>query len=70
MPCRSAMREFGSRHDRYLSVADALRLLRRAGSRDKRTALYPGAFHGWDLVEDAPYAVHVRSLVLGWLRAH
>jgi len=60
----------GSRHDRYLSVADALRLLRRAGSRDKRTALYPGAFHGWDLVEDAPYAARVRSLVLAWLRAH
>ncbi len=60
----------GSRHDRYLSVADALRLLRRAGSRDKRTALYPGGFHGWDLVEDAPYAAHVRSLVLAWLRAH
>lgn len=60
----------GSRHDRYLSVADALRLLRRAGSRDKRTALYPGGFHGWDLVESAPYAAQVRSLVLAWLRAH
>jgi alpha-beta hydrolase superfamily lysophospholipase len=60
----------GSRHDRYLSVADALRLLRRAGSRDKRTALYPGGYHGWDLVEDAPYAVKARALVLAWLRAH
>jgi len=60
----------GSRHDRYLSVADALRLLRRAGSHDKRTALYPGGYHGWDLVEDAPYAARVRSLVLTWLRAH
>lgn len=60
----------GSRHDRYLSVADALRLLRRAGSHDKRTALYPGGYHGWDLVEDAPYAAKVRALVLAWLRAH
>lgn len=59
-----------ARHDRYLSVADALRLLRRAGSKDKRTAFYPGGFHGWDLVEDAPYAASVRALVLGWLRAH
>jgi alpha-beta hydrolase superfamily lysophospholipase len=59
----------GSRHDRYLTVADALRLLRRAGSHDKRTALYPGGYHGWDLVEDAPYAAQVRSLVLAWLRA-
>lgn len=59
----------GSRHDRYLPVPDALRLLRRAGSHDKRTAFYPGAFHGWDLVEDAPYAASVRALVLAWIRA-
>jgi len=59
----------GSRDDRYLSVPDALRLLRRAGSHDKRTAFYPGAFHGWDLVEDAPYAARVRKLVLAWIRA-
>ncbi|HEY7397761.1 MAG TPA: alpha/beta fold hydrolase [Gaiellaceae bacterium] len=59
----------GSREDRYLSVADALKLLHRAGSRDKRTALYPGAFHGWQLVEDAPYAARVRALVLAWLRS-
>jgi alpha-beta hydrolase superfamily lysophospholipase len=59
----------GSRHDRYLPVADALRLLRRAGSEDKRTALYPGSYHGWDLVEDAPYAAKVRALVLAWVRA-
>ena len=59
----------GSRDDRYLPVPDALRLLHRAGSRDKRTAFYPGAFHGWDLVEDAPYAARVRALVLEWIRA-
>jgi pimeloyl-ACP methyl ester carboxylesterase len=59
----------GSRDDRYLPVPDALRLLRRAGSHDKRTALYPGAFHGWQLVEDAPYAAKVRALVLAWMRA-
>jgi alpha-beta hydrolase superfamily lysophospholipase len=58
----------GSRDDRYLPVSDALLLLRRAGSRDKRTALYPGAFHGWQLVEDAPYATKARALVLGWIR--
>jgi alpha-beta hydrolase superfamily lysophospholipase len=58
----------GSRHDRYLPVSDALMLLRRAGAKDKRTALYPGGFHGWDLVEDAPYAARARALVLAWLR--
>ena len=60
----------GSRDDRYLPVPDALLLLRRAGSHDKRTALYPGAFHGWQLVEDAPYAARTRALVLAWIRAH
>ena len=59
----------GSRHDRYLPVADALKLLRDAHPKDKRTALYPGAFHGWDIVEIAPYAAKARSLVLDWLRA-
>lgn len=59
----------GSRHDRYLPVSDALALLRRAGTKDKRTALYPGGFHGWDIVEDAPYAARARALVLRWLRA-
>jgi pimeloyl-ACP methyl ester carboxylesterase len=60
----------GSRHDRYLSVADAQLLLRRAGSRDKRLELYPGGFHGWDLVEDAPYAARARAAVLSWLRSY
>jgi pimeloyl-ACP methyl ester carboxylesterase len=59
----------GSRNDGYLPVPDALRLLHAAGSRDKRTALYPGSYHGWEIVEDAPYAARARSLVLGWLRA-
>jgi alpha-beta hydrolase superfamily lysophospholipase len=58
----------GSRHDRYLPVPDALRLLHAAGSHDKRTALYPGGFHGWDIVEDAPYAAKARALILGWVR--
>jgi len=66
---RASLLIVGSRDDRYLPVPDALRLLRRAGSRDKRTAFYPGAFHGWDLVEDAPYAARVRALVLAWIRA-
>jgi alpha-beta hydrolase superfamily lysophospholipase len=59
----------GSRHDRYLTIPDALRLLRRAGSKDKRTAFYPGAFHGWDIVEEAPYAAQARGLILAWIRA-
>lgn len=58
-----------ARSDRYLSVPDARTLLHRAGTKDKRLVLYPGGFHGWDLVESAPYAAKARALVLGWLRA-
>lgn len=60
----------GSRHDRNLSIPDALRLLRAAGSHDKHTAFYPGGFHGWDIVESAPYAPQARARILAWLRAH
>jgi pimeloyl-ACP methyl ester carboxylesterase len=59
----------GSRQDHYLPVADARQLLRRAGSRDKRLVLYPGGFHGWQIVEEAPYAPRARALVLSWIRA-
>jgi alpha-beta hydrolase superfamily lysophospholipase len=60
----------GSRHDRYLPIPYALKLLRRAGSTDKRTAFYPGGWHGWSIVEDAPYARKARALILAWIRAH
>jgi alpha-beta hydrolase superfamily lysophospholipase len=59
----------GTRHDRYLPVEDALGLLRKAATRDKRTALYPGGWHGWGIVEDAPYAASARALIAAWLRA-
>ena len=60
----------GTRHDRYLPVKDALALLRRAATKDKRTALYPGGWHGWGIVETAPYAASARTLIAGWIRAH
>jgi alpha-beta hydrolase superfamily lysophospholipase len=66
---RSPLLIVGSRHDRYLSVRQALALVRHAGSRDKRIALYPGGFHGWEIVEDAPYARKARELVLDWIEA-
>jgi alpha-beta hydrolase superfamily lysophospholipase len=59
----------GTRHDRYLPVKDALALLRKAATKDKRTALYPGGWHGWGIVEDAPYAASARALITAWLRA-
>ena len=66
---RAPLLVVGSRHDRYLPVKDALALIRRAGSKDKRTALYPGGWHGWAIVEEAPYAANARRLILAWIRA-
>ncbi len=60
----------GSRHDSYLPVAAALQLLRRAGSKDKATAFFPGDWHGWELVENAPYAAQARTAILRWIRTH
>lgn len=60
----------GSRHDPYLPVATALQLLRRAGSTDKESAFFPGGWHGWELVEDAPYAARARAAILRWIRTH
>jgi alpha-beta hydrolase superfamily lysophospholipase len=59
----------GTRHDHYLPVKDALALLRRAATKDKRTALYPGGWHGWGIVETAPYAGSARALIARWLHA-
>jgi alpha-beta hydrolase superfamily lysophospholipase len=59
----------GSRHDRYLPIKDALTLLRRAATKDKRTAFYPGGWHGWGIVDTAPYAASARTLIAGWIRS-
>jgi alpha-beta hydrolase superfamily lysophospholipase len=58
----------GSRHDRYLPVKSALTLLRRTAAKDKRTAFYPGGWHGWSIVETAPYAANVRTLIAARIR--
>jgi alpha/beta superfamily hydrolase len=60
----------GTRRDSYVSVRDALMLLRRAGSSDKRIAFFPGSRHGWEIVENAPYAARARALIRDWIRAH
>ena len=59
----------GSRHDHYLPVKSALALLRRTAAKDKRTAFYPGGWHGWAIVETAPYAANARTLITAWIRA-
>ena len=58
------------RRDPLLNAADAQRLVRAAGSTDKRVAVFPGIYHGWDLLDSAPYRARVRRLLLDWLDAH
>jgi alpha-beta hydrolase superfamily lysophospholipase len=53
-----------SRLDGYLDAADARKLVRRAGSKDKTLVLYPGTLHGWDILDSRPAA---RQALLGWL---
>jgi dienelactone hydrolase len=59
----------GTRHDHYLPVKSALALLRRTAAKDKRTAFYPGGWHGWDIVETAPFATSARTLIAAWIKA-
>ncbi|HEX7083864.1 MAG TPA: alpha/beta fold hydrolase [Gaiellaceae bacterium] len=54
--------------DRYCNAADTHRLLRAAGSHDKHATIYPGVWHGWSIVEDAPYQAKARATILAWIR--
>jgi esterase/lipase len=58
----------GTRHDPYLPVAAARQLIHRAGTDDKRAVFYPGSWHGWDIVQRAPFARRARALVISWIR--
>jgi alpha-beta hydrolase superfamily lysophospholipase len=57
-----------SRYDGYLDAADARLLYRRAGSTKKRLVIFPGGFHGWAILDEAPYAAQARAVILAWLR--
>jgi dienelactone hydrolase len=59
----------GSRKDSRVPVAEAMDVLRQIGSSDKRTRFYPGSWHGWGIVQDAPHAAEARELVVHWVRA-
>jgi pimeloyl-ACP methyl ester carboxylesterase len=60
----------GSRDDWRAPLKEALSIFRRVGAADKRTAFYPGSDHGWQLVEEAPFAARARRLVLFWIEGH
>ena len=59
-----------ARGDGYTSVASERRFLRAAASPDKRLVVYPGGWHGWDLLYHAPYKARVNALILDFLREH
>jgi dienelactone hydrolase len=57
------------RTDGAANAADAHKLIQAAGSSDKRAEVFPGAYHGWALLDDAPYGPRAQKLVLDWLDA-
>jgi alpha-beta hydrolase superfamily lysophospholipase len=60
----------GSRDDSRAPLREALGIFRRVGATDKQKVFYPGGFHGWEILEDAPEAKHARALVLDWIAKH
>ncbi|HEY7420487.1 MAG TPA: alpha/beta fold hydrolase [Gaiellaceae bacterium] len=67
---RAPLLVLASRQDAYLDAAQAKHLFRAAESTDKQLTLYPGSYHGWDLLEQAPFRRRVWSRLLGWIAAH
>jgi alpha-beta hydrolase superfamily lysophospholipase len=57
----------GSQEDNDVPVDEATALVSEIGSSDKDAKFYPGSWHGWQLIQDAPYAAEARALVLDWL---
>jgi uncharacterized protein len=60
----------GSKEDWRAPLKEARAILRNAGSRDKRGVFYRGSLHGWQLVQDAPFAARARALIRGWIHHH
>jgi dienelactone hydrolase len=60
----------GSEADGYVPGSEARRLTRAVGSHDKQVHIFSGGYHGWDLLDAAPYRTHVKSLLLDWLGQH
>jgi pimeloyl-ACP methyl ester carboxylesterase len=60
----------GSKNDWRAPLKEARTIVRHAGSRDKRSVFYRGSLHGWQLVQDAPFAPKARALILAWIHGH
>ena len=59
-----------SKDDGYLPVKQAEQLAQHSGSDDTELITYSGAYHGWDLLNVAPFRARVKSQLLLWLRDH
>ena len=57
----------GSRDDRYLSYAEARRLIHAAGSPKRSLVEFNGTFHGWDLLYRAPERRHANEVLVQFL---
>jgi len=60
----------GGRDDSRAPLDEARAVFAQAGSQDKRIVLYPGALHGWLLVDSTPPGPKTRALILSWIRDH
>ena len=60
----------GSEADGYVLGSEARRLTRAVASKDKQALIFPSGYHGWDLLDAAPYRARVKSLLLAWLKEH
>lgn len=60
----------GSEADGYVLGSEARRLTRTVGSKDKQVHIFEGGYHGWDLLDVAPYRARVKTLLLSWLTKH
>jgi alpha-beta hydrolase superfamily lysophospholipase len=60
----------GSEADGYVTGSEARRLTRAVGSKDKQVHIFRSGYHGWDILDSAPYRARARALILHWLRSH
>jgi dienelactone hydrolase len=66
---RAPLLYIGGRDDSRAPLGEARTIVRTAGSQDKRSVLYRGSLHGWQLVQDTPAGARTRALILSWIRA-
>jgi dienelactone hydrolase len=67
---RAPLLYIGTTNDWRAPLKEARGILRAAGAHDIHSVFYPGSLHGWELVQDAPFAAKARALILAWIHRH